>query len=44
MTTAAVRRQALDPLRVARRKVIERGWHRKPGVGGMLRKLGRYTP
>jgi hypothetical protein len=33
-----------DRMRVARRKVIERGWHRLPVLGGLLRRLGRHTP
>jgi hypothetical protein len=33
-----------DGMRVARRKVIERGWHRLPVFGALLRRLGRHTP
>jgi len=33
-----------DRARFARRVVVQRGWHRLPGVGAVLRKLGRYTP
>jgi hypothetical protein len=33
-----------DGLRAARRLVIRRRWHEKPGIGPILRWLGRRTP
>lgn len=33
-----------EPLRKGRQVVIERGWHRKPVVGSVLRWIGRYLP
>jgi hypothetical protein len=33
-----------DGLRAARSQVIRRGWHQKPGIGPLLRRLGRHTP
>lgn len=36
--------RARDGLRAARRFVIQRGWHRKAGIGPLLRRLGRHTP
>jgi hypothetical protein len=33
-----------DGLRAARWLVIRRGWHQKPGIGQLLRWLGRHTP
>jgi hypothetical protein len=33
-----------DELRSARRKVIQRGWHRNKYLGGALRWIGRYMP
>ena len=31
-------------LREVRWLVIRRGWHQKPGIGPLLRWLGRHTP
>jgi hypothetical protein len=31
-------------LRAARWVVIRHGWHQKPGIGPLLRRLGRHTP
>lgn len=36
--------RARDGLRAARRFVVRRGWHQKPGIGPLLRRLGRHTP
>ena len=36
--------RARDGLRAARRFVIRHGWHRKAGIGPLLRRLGRHTP
>jgi len=33
-----------DALRAARRFVIEHGWHQKPLIGPLLRRIGRHTP
>jgi hypothetical protein len=33
-----------DALRTARRFVIQHGWHQKPLIGRLLRRLGRHTP
>jgi hypothetical protein len=33
-----------DGLRAVRRLVIQRGWHRTPVIGPLLRRLGRHTP
>jgi hypothetical protein len=33
-----------DALRTARRFVIQHGWHQKPVIGSLLRRLGRHTP
>jgi hypothetical protein len=33
-----------DVLRAGRRLVLRRGWHRKPGIGRLLRWLGSRTP
>ena len=33
-----------DRLRLARQKVIQRGWHRNRWLGGALRWLGRRLP
>ena len=33
-----------DELRAARSQVLRRGWHQKPGIGRLLRWLGRHTP
>jgi hypothetical protein len=33
-----------DRMRLARRRVIERGWHRRAVVGRPLRWLGRLLP
>ena len=33
-----------DGLRAVRREVIRRGWHRKAGIGRLLRWLGTRTP
>ena len=33
-----------DVLRAARWQVVRRGWHRTPGIGRLLRRLGRHTP
>jgi hypothetical protein len=38
--TARVR----DALRAVRWQVVRRGWHRKPGIGPLLRRLGKHTP
>lgn len=35
---------ARDRLRVVRRLVIERGWHRRPVVGGLTRWIGKRLP
>jgi hypothetical protein len=36
--------RARDGLRSARRIVLERRWHQKPVIGGLLRRLGRRLP
>jgi hypothetical protein len=36
--------RARDALRAARRFVIRHGWHQKPVIGRLLRRLGRHTP
>ncbi len=36
--------RARDQLRLARQKVIQRGWHRNRWLGGVLRWLGRPLP
>jgi hypothetical protein len=33
-----------DRLRAGRRIVMDRGWHRSPVVGRLLRRLGRHLP
>lgn len=33
-----------NSLRSARRKVVRRGWHRLPVLGGILRWLGKHLP
>jgi hypothetical protein len=33
-----------DGLRAARRFVVRRGWHEKPGIGPALRRLGDRLP
>lgn len=33
-----------DGLRAARWYVVRHGWHQKPGIGRLLRRLGRHTP
>jgi len=41
-TSPAIR--ARDALRTVRRFVIQHGWHQKPAIGRLLRRLGRHTP
>ena len=36
--------RARDTLRAAPRFVMQHGWHQKPVIGAMLRRLGRHTP
>jgi len=33
-----------DGLRAARRFVVRHGWHQRPVIGPLLRRLGRHTP
>ena len=33
-----------DGLRAVRWLVIRRGWHQTPGIGRLVRRLGRHTP
>lgn len=33
-----------DRLRTIRATVIARGWHTKPVIGPLLRRIGKYTP
>ena len=35
---------ARDVLRTVRRFVIQHGWHQKPVIGSLLRRLGRHAP
>jgi len=36
--------RARDALRTVRRFVVGRGWHQKPVIGRLLRRLGRHSP
>jgi hypothetical protein len=33
-----------NQFRQRRRAVVQRGWHHAPGIGPMLRWIGRHTP
>ena len=36
--------RARDRLRLARHKVMQRGWHERRLIGRPLRRLGKYLP